>query len=169
MVHEYEVQVKPLCHPREYCVVVWDWLFLDLRGISNAGTDLCEGLPEKLSYCSCSHDYIHSILTTTHSILFLCQAWKRYVLHRDNIDWLMILFILLLLTFPLDSVVTMHEEIRCCSPLGMIMIVFFIWDTNPGSVFMILPNNGVITVNGSLDRETKDSYNLRIGVSNFER
>lgn len=33
---------------------------------------------------------------------------------------------------------------------------------------MILPNNGVITVNGSLDRETKDSYNLRIGVSNFD-
>lgn len=48
-------------------------------------------------------------------------------------------------------------------------MIVFLSDTNPGSVFMILPNNGVITVNGSLDRETKDSYNLRIGVSDLAR
>ena len=30
---------------------------------------------------------------------------------------------------------------------------------------MILPSNGVITVNGSLDRETKDLYSVRVGVS----
>ena len=30
---------------------------------------------------------------------------------------------------------------------------------------MVLGNSGVITVNGSLDRETKNSYTLRVGVS----
>ncbi len=34
---------------------------------------------------------------------------------------------------------------------------------------MILPSNGVITVNGSLDREAKDLYNVRVGVSTIEK
>ena len=45
------------------------------------------------------------------------------------------------------------------------MLINFFIDTNPGSAFMILPSNGVITVNGSLDRESKDLYNVRVGVS----
>ncbi|XP_044168013.1 protocadherin-like wing polarity protein stan, partial [Acropora millepora] len=38
-------------------------------------------------------------------------------------------------------------------------------DTNPGYAFGILGNSGVITVNGSLDRETKGSYLLRVGAT----
>lgn len=73
-------------------------------------------------------------------------------------------------TFLLDSVVHCMEKFDVVHVKEWLRLFFFlIWDTNPGSVFMILPNNGVITVNGSLDRETKDSYSLRIGVSNFER
>ncbi|XP_068723315.1 protocadherin-1-like [Montipora capricornis] len=38
-------------------------------------------------------------------------------------------------------------------------------DTNPGNAFGILGQSGVITVNGSLDRETKSSYLLRVGAT----
>ena len=46
--------------------------------------------------------------------------------------------------------------------------VVFLSDTNTGSAFMVLGKSGVITVNGSLDRETKSSYALRVGVSRFQ-
>ena len=45
------------------------------------------------------------------------------------------------------------------------LVTGFFKDTNTGSAFNVLGRSGVITVNGSLDRETKSSYSLRVGVS----
>ena len=47
----------------------------------------------------------------------------------------------------------------------MIIYLFVFSASNPDGMFLILSNLGVITVNGSLDREYKTSYLLRVGVS----
>ena len=45
------------------------------------------------------------------------------------------------------------------------VLVYFSQVTNPGDAFMIVSSSGLITVNGSLNREIRDSYSLRAAVS----